>query len=59
MQQAVTWKVLFIEINLEISNERFTKVMPCETTLTNIEFSLAGDCYLMVTDLAIASQAEY
>ena len=50
MQRAVAWKVLFIEIDLEISNEQLVKGTPCKTTPSNSEFSLAGDCYLMVAD---------
>jgi hypothetical protein len=45
---AVAWKVLFLEIDLEINNEQLAKGNPCQTTLSNAEYRCASGCFLMV-----------
>ena len=45
---AVAWKVLFLEIDIEINNEQLANGTPCQTTLSNAEYRCASECFLMV-----------
>ena len=47
---AVAWKVLFLEIGLDISNEQLLNGTPFQTTLSNAEYQCSAECLLMVAD---------
>jgi hypothetical protein len=46
----VAWKVLSIEIDLNLSDEQIANATPSQSTLANWEFRLGAECYLKVAD---------
>ena len=48
LQYDVAWKVIFMEFGLEISNVQIAKGSPCQTSMSNADFRLAAECYLLV-----------
>ena len=47
---AAAWKVIFIELDLSITNEQLGKGTPCQSTLINAEYRSAGECLMLVAD---------
>ena len=44
---AAAWKMLFIDANLDSTNEQLSRVTPCCTKFFNADFSLAAVMYLV------------
>ena len=40
---AAAWKVIFIELELNISNAQLARGTPCQTTLSNLDYKLAAE----------------
>ena len=47
---AVAWKALFLEIDLDVTNEQLAIGTPCQTTFSNAEYKCSAECLLMVAN---------
>ena len=45
---ACAFKVVFMEMGLNVTNEQIARGTPCQTTLANHEFRVASECLMLV-----------
>ena len=45
---AVTWKVMFLEVGFDISNEYMANRTPCQTTFSYAKYVCSVECLLRI-----------
>ena len=47
---AVAWKILFLEIDVGVTNEQLANGTLCQTAFSNAEYKCSTECLLMVAN---------